>query len=120
MESTKGADKPRETKGMPGTGLTGVARGQVAPDKLTLEPYWGKPAVRNLRGARGNGARSSLHGHEAGNGGHSQAQTYGHRASRLPDWRAQSADRGELVGNDAVTSYLYKLAALEILPARQA
>ena len=120
LESTKGADKPRETKGMPGTGLTGVARGQVAPDKLTLEPYWGKPAVRNLRGARGNGARSSLHGHEAGNGGHSQAQTYGHRASRLPDWRAQSADRGELVGNDAVTSYLYKLAALEILPARQA
>jgi hypothetical protein len=56
LESTKGADKPREAKGMPGVGSTGVACGQVPPDKLALEPYWGKPAVRNLRGAGGNGA----------------------------------------------------------------
>jgi hypothetical protein len=89
LESTKGADKPDDgkgmPKGMPGAGLTDTPPGKVPPDMLALEPYWGKPAVRNLRGAGGNGARFALHGHEAGNGGYSQAQTYGHRASGPPD-----------------------------------
>ena len=41
-------------KGTPGAGLTGVQRGQASPDRPALEPYWGKPAVRNLRGDDGN------------------------------------------------------------------
>jgi hypothetical protein len=27
---------------------------QVAPDKLALKPYWGKPTVRNFREGNGN------------------------------------------------------------------
>jgi hypothetical protein len=54
LESTKGADKLRAAKGMPGVGLTRAQRGKVPPDKLALEPYWGKPAVRNLREGNGN------------------------------------------------------------------
>ena len=39
---------------MPGVGLTEASIGKVPPDKPALEPYWGKPAVRNLRGDDGN------------------------------------------------------------------
>jgi hypothetical protein len=56
LESAKGADKPQVAKGMPGAGLTGAARGKDPPDRPALKPYWGKPAVRNFRGAGGNGA----------------------------------------------------------------
>ena len=31
----------------------------------TLEPYWGKPTVRNLRGGAGNGAMAARGGHSA-------------------------------------------------------
>jgi hypothetical protein len=54
LESTKGADKPRVAKGMPGTGLTEPPRGKVPPERLALKPYWGKPAVRNFREGNGN------------------------------------------------------------------
>ena len=74
-------------------GLTGVPRassqqerrvdqtsilGRVDPTggHTVLKPYWGKPTVRNFRGARGNGVRETLFGHEAGNGGYRQAATY--------------------------------------------
>ena len=51
---TKDACKPTRTKGVPGAGLTGARAGKVAFDKPALEPYWGKLAVRNLRGDGGN------------------------------------------------------------------
>ena len=40
--------------GMPGVGLTASPPGQARADRLALEPYWGKPTVRNLRGGGGN------------------------------------------------------------------
>src|SRR3989304_1966536 len=39
---------------MPGVGLTSSRPGQARADRLALEPYWGKPTVRNLRGGGGN------------------------------------------------------------------
>ena len=39
---------------MPGAGLTGTPGGPAPSDRPALEPYWGKPAVRNLRGDDGN------------------------------------------------------------------
>src|SRR5688572_21714775 len=41
-------------KGMPGAGLTRTPGGKAPSDRPALEPYWGKPAVRNLRGDDGN------------------------------------------------------------------
>jgi len=35
-------------KGMPGAGLSGRWTGKEPPERPTLKPYWGKPAVRNL------------------------------------------------------------------------
>ena len=44
----------RRVMGMPGAGLTGL-RSEKAPSEMpALEPYWGKPAVRNLREDNGN------------------------------------------------------------------
>jgi hypothetical protein len=40
--------------GMPGAGLTGRDFGKVLSETPALEPYWGKPAVRNLREGDGN------------------------------------------------------------------
>lgn len=60
LEGTKDADKPREAKGMPGVGLTGPTLGKVPSERLTLKPYWGKPAVRNFRGDAGNGLRQRI------------------------------------------------------------
>ena len=40
--------------GMPGAGLTGALDGKAPSEMSALEPYWGKPAVRNLRGDDGN------------------------------------------------------------------
>jgi hypothetical protein len=42
------------TGGMPGASLTSRPSGKARPDRLALEPYWGKPAVRHLRGGGGN------------------------------------------------------------------
>src|SRR5216684_2707029 len=39
---------------MPGAGLTGGDDGKALSEKLALEPYWGKPAVRNFRGDDGD------------------------------------------------------------------
>jgi len=39
---------------MPGAGLTEAWPGKAPSDMPALEPYWGKPAVRHLRGDRGN------------------------------------------------------------------
>src|SRR5215470_371785 len=41
--------------GMLGASLTEAGSGKALSDKPALEPYWGKPAVRNLRGDDGNG-----------------------------------------------------------------
>ena len=41
--------------GMLGASLTEAGSGKALSDRPALEPYWGKPAVRNLRGDDGNG-----------------------------------------------------------------
>jgi hypothetical protein len=41
-------------KGMPGAGLTGAFARKAQPDRPALQPYWGKPAVRNERGGGGD------------------------------------------------------------------
>jgi hypothetical protein len=53
-ESTKDGRKPDHATSMPGAGLIEVWPGKAPSDMPALEPYWGKPAVRNLRGDRGN------------------------------------------------------------------
>jgi hypothetical protein len=40
--------------GMPGAGLTGTRSGKAPSERPALEPYRGKPAVRNLRGDNGD------------------------------------------------------------------
>jgi hypothetical protein len=40
--------------GMSGAGLTGRDFGKALSERPALEPYWGKPAVRNLREDNGN------------------------------------------------------------------
>jgi len=40
--------------GMLGASLTETRLGKALSDRPALEPYWGKPAVRNLRGDDGN------------------------------------------------------------------
>jgi hypothetical protein len=49
MEANRGL-----VPGMPGAGLTGRNFGKVLSETPALEPYWGKPAVRNLREDNGN------------------------------------------------------------------
>src|SRR5215831_20228617 len=53
-ESTKDGGKPDHATGMLGASLTEARSGKALSDMPALEPYWGKPAVRNLRGDRGN------------------------------------------------------------------
>ena len=50
----KGRDKLAAGAGMPGAGLTVLAAGPARPDRLTLRPYWGEPAVRHFREGDGN------------------------------------------------------------------
>jgi hypothetical protein len=52
--STKDGGKPGLGTGMPGAGLTGRNFGKALSETPALEPYWGKPAVRNLREDNGN------------------------------------------------------------------
>ena len=49
MEANRGL-----VTGMPGAGLTGRDCGKALSETPALEPYWGKPAVRNLREENGN------------------------------------------------------------------
>ena len=49
MEANRGL-----VPGMPGAGLTGRNFGKALSETPALEPYWGKPAVRNLREDNGN------------------------------------------------------------------
>jgi hypothetical protein len=49
MEANRGL-----VTGMPGAGLTGRGFGKALSEMPALEPYWGKPAVRNLREDNGN------------------------------------------------------------------
>src|SRR5215472_7801886 len=49
MEANRGL-----VTGMPGAGLTGRNFGKALSETPALEPYWGKPAVRNLREDDGN------------------------------------------------------------------
>src|SRR5215468_10838030 len=48
---TKDGGKPCGGKGMPGAGFTEPPYGKAPSDRPALKPYWGKPAVRNFRGA---------------------------------------------------------------------
>jgi len=51
---TKGGCKLDDRQRMPGAGLS-CRRSRKAPlGKPTFQPYWGKPAVRNDRGDRGD------------------------------------------------------------------
>ena len=51
---TKGGCKPDVGQRMPGAGLSWLELGKAPPDKPVFQPYWGKPAVRNDRGDRGD------------------------------------------------------------------
>src|SRR5215213_2095377 len=70
LRCTKGDGKPAVSRRMPGAGLSLWRSGKAPPDRPAFQPYWGKPAVRNERGDRGNVGimRSPV------------------RASILPDW----------------------------------
>jgi hypothetical protein len=53
-EDASVGSKPENEQGMPGVGLTCTDKGQAPTERPALEPYWGKLAVRNLRGDDGN------------------------------------------------------------------
>jgi hypothetical protein len=53
-ESTKDGGKPDLATGMLGASLTEARPGKALSDRPALEPYRGKPALRNLRGGDGN------------------------------------------------------------------
>src|SRR3954469_1704678 len=54
LRCTKGDGKPGVSRRMPGAGLSLWRSGKAPPDRPAFQPYWGKPAVRNERGDRGN------------------------------------------------------------------
>src|SRR5579864_8791646 len=51
-ESTKDGGKPDLVTGTLGASLTKARPGKALSDRPALEPYWGKPTVRNLWGGR--------------------------------------------------------------------
>ena len=51
---TKGGCEPDVGQRMPGAGLSWLELGKAPPDKPAFQPCWGKPAVRNDRGDRGD------------------------------------------------------------------
>src|SRR5262252_9020740 len=53
-ESTKDGGKLDLATGMLGASLTEARPGKALSDRPAFEPYWGKPAVRHLRGDDGN------------------------------------------------------------------
>jgi hypothetical protein len=54
VRCAKGGRKPNISRCMPGAGLSRSMFGKVPPYRPALQPYRGKPAVRNDRGDRGN------------------------------------------------------------------
>src|SRR3954471_14771641 len=54
LRCTKGDGKPGASRCRPGAGLSLWRSGKALPDRPAFQPYWGKPAVRNERGDRGN------------------------------------------------------------------
>lgn len=85
-ECAKDGGKPVVAKGMPGAGLSGTTTGKAPPERPALKPYWGKPAVRNFRGARGNGATASAkRARSWKRRTRPSANLKGHRAARLLD-----------------------------------
>src|SRR3954463_5921082 len=54
LRCTKGDGKPVGSRRMRGAGLALGRSGKARPDRPAFQPYWGKPAVRNERGDRGN------------------------------------------------------------------
>ncbi len=53
-QRTKGGSKPTCGERMPGAGLNKRHGGKAPSEMPAFQPYWGKPAVRNDRGGRGN------------------------------------------------------------------
>ena len=53
-EDANVGSKPEHGQGMPRVGLTCTDKGKAPTERPALEPYWGKLAVRNLRGDDGN------------------------------------------------------------------
>jgi hypothetical protein len=53
-ENMKDGGKPDLATGMLGASLTAARSGKALSDMPALEPYRGKPALRNLRGEDGN------------------------------------------------------------------
>jgi hypothetical protein len=53
-EAHEGGCKPDVGRCMPGASLSRRRSGKAPLGKPALQPYWGKPAVRNDRGDRGN------------------------------------------------------------------
>src|ERR1700674_2146365 len=53
-ECTKGGCKPVVATCMSGADLSEATAGKAPSERPALQPYWGKPAVRNERGDRGN------------------------------------------------------------------
>src|SRR5262245_49187366 len=81
---------------MPGAGLSRGRSGKVPLGKPAFQPYWGKPAVRNDRGDRGNVGiiRSPI------------------RASILPDLRLRTV--GGVDGSGGESKRLDQLAAADL------
>src|SRR3954471_15118499 len=51
---TKDGCKPGKGQRMSGAGLSGKGQGRAPSEMPAFQPYWGKPAVRNDRGDRGD------------------------------------------------------------------
>ena len=58
MDVGEGEGKRLGRPGMRGTRSTGTLGRQALSDRLALKPYWGKPTVRNFRGAMETSASS--------------------------------------------------------------
>src|SRR5215210_951344 len=85
---TKDAGKPAVSRRMPGAGLSLWRSGKAPPDRPAFQPYWGKPAVRNERGDRGNvGIIRSPD-----------------RASFLPDCQKDGCDEFTILAADRLTT----------------
>ena len=63
------------SEGYAGSSLTGARDGKAPSDRPALKPYWGNPPYGSLEGREETEAMAKLNGHEAGNGGYSQART---------------------------------------------
>src|SRR3954462_14972708 len=53
-EVHEGRRQTGRKRGYAGSSFKPLASGKAPPDRPAFQPYWGKPAVRNERGDRGN------------------------------------------------------------------